>query len=140
MNDLASSTPAPRRVLVMEDELRLLQLFTRTLTEAGFEVHPAETLDEARDLLAQHHFDLFLCDIHMGEERATALLAEQAAELLAQGTQIVIMSAEGRYRELCSEMGIDFYLEKPILPDVLLTLLERLMPDASVPPAIPPSD
>lgn len=123
----------------MEDELRLLQLFTRSLTDAGFKVDPAETLDEARELLAQHHFDFFLCDIHMGEERATALLAEQAAVLLAQGTQIVIMSAEARYRERCAEMGIDFYLEKPILPDALLILLQRLTPNGNAPSA-PPSD
>jgi hypothetical protein len=39
---------------------------------------------------------------------------------------VIIMSAYPRYRPFCEEMGVDFYLEKPVAISTLLTLVERL--------------
>jgi DNA-binding response OmpR family regulator len=120
-----SSMAAPR-ILVLEDHHDLRRLYAKVLTKAGYEVYPAATLEEARALLNQEHMDIFVCDIHVGEERGTDLLREQSAALNQEGTKIVVVSGQAQYRAMCEELGIDFYLEKPVGLEMLLTLMKRL--------------
>ena len=115
-----------QRILVLEDHADLRRLYAKVLTKAGYEVYPAATLEEARALLNQGHIDIFVCDIHVGEERGTDLLREQSAALNQQGTKIVVVSGQAQYRAMCEDLGIEFYLEKPIGLEMLLTLMERL--------------
>jgi DNA-binding response OmpR family regulator len=123
------STPQQQQaqILVVEDEIHLLEIFSRSLQRAGYSVAKARTLADARALLDAAHFDLLLCDIHLGSERATSLLRERAKALSQQRTQIIVMSAEARYRDECEQLGVDFYLEKPVIPDVLVTIANRLL-------------
>jgi DNA-binding response OmpR family regulator len=114
------------RILVMEDEPDLRRLYTKALQHAGYETHSAATLAEARNLVDQVRFDLLLCDIHMGQERGTDLLRDYSAELFSSGAQVVMISGEARYRGICEEMGVDFFLEKPVAMSTLLALADRL--------------
>lgn len=121
-----SDKTSPGRVLVMEDDLHLRRLYVKALTASGYEVHPAATLQEARELVAQTSFDVLLCDIHMGEERATDLLEENATALFTSGAQVVMVSGQAHYRDVCEEMGADFFLEKPVAVGTLVALVDRL--------------
>ncbi len=114
-------------VLILDDNDNLRRLFTRALNESGFQAFPAATLQQARELLAQYDFNVFLCDIHVGEGRGTDLLREQSARLNRAGTHVIIVSADPRYRDLCAEMGIEFYMEKPVAIPPLITLVNRLI-------------
>jgi DNA-binding NtrC family response regulator len=113
-------------ILVMEDNHDLRRLYSKIFTNAGYDVYPAATLEEARALLVKDHVDVFLCDIHVGEERGTDLLREQAAFLGKNGTKVIVVSGQAQYRSACEEMGVDFYLEKPVGLETLLTLVRRL--------------
>lgn len=116
-------------ILIMEDNADLRRLYSKLLKNSGYEVYPAATLEEARALLAQTYVDVFLCDIHMGDERGTDLLREQAAKLFQNGTKIIVVSGQAQYRPLCEELGVDFYLEKPVGFETLLTIVKRLAAD-----------
>jgi two-component system OmpR family response regulator len=116
----------PRRILILEDNDDLRRLYSRVLAKSAYKIYPAATLEEARALLSQGHFDVFLCDIHIGQERGTDLLREQLETLVRQGTQVVVVSGEAQYRPFCEEMGVEFYLEKPVAVNELLTLIRRL--------------
>jgi CheY-like chemotaxis protein len=122
----AGDPTTARSVLIVEDEGVLRRLYTRALNRVGYKVYGAGTLAEARKLLAQHHFDAFVCDIHVGEERGTDLLRELGDALRKEGTQIVMVSADSRYRSVTEEMGVEFYLEKPISVASLVMLMDRL--------------
>jgi DNA-binding NarL/FixJ family response regulator len=113
-------------VLLMEDDASQRRLYAKVLRKAGYEVYEAATLQEARDSLAQAHFGVFLCDIHMGQERGTDLLREQGDALRKNGTQIIVVSADSRYRSIAEDMGVEFYLEKPVSIASLVTLMNRL--------------
>jgi len=39
---------------------------------------------------------------------------------------VVIVSGQAQYREMCEEMGIDFFLEKPVSVPALIALVDRL--------------
>jgi two-component system nitrate/nitrite response regulator NarL len=118
--------PSAWRILVMEDEADLRRLYCKALRSSGYEVYPAGTIQEARDLLLRHRFDVFMCDIHMGADLGTDLLREQASLLAERGTLIITVSGESQYRPICEEMGVDFYLEKPVTINSLVTLVSRL--------------
>ncbi len=127
-NDDTQDIQAPPRILIMEDNLDLLRLFSKTLQNTGYDVVTASTLEDARTYLSQSRFDLLLCDIHIGERRGTDLLCEQIETLHAQGTEVVVVSVDTHYRALCQDLGIDFYLEKPVSVRQLVQLVKRLLP------------
>jgi len=124
---LTEQTAAPiRQILVMEDDAHLRRLYSKALRAKGYEVHTAATLQKARALLDERRFDIMLCDIHMGSERGTDILSEYSDELVTSGTQVIMVSGQARYREMCEELGADFFLEKPISIGVLVALVDRL--------------
>jgi DNA-binding response OmpR family regulator len=114
------------RVLVMEDDRDLSDIYARSLRRAGYQVYQATTISTARQMLAATRFDLFLCDMHMGTERSFDLLREQRASLVANKTATVVISAEEQYRGRCEEIGIEFFLSKPVDLKQMITLVSRL--------------
>jgi DNA-binding response OmpR family regulator len=121
-----NDTLTARRILILEDDADLCRLFSKALRASGYEVYPATTLEEARALLVQIPVDVFLCDIHVGRERSTDLLREQLDTLRQHGTQVIMVSGEAQYRPMCEEMGVDFYMEKPVAIGPLVKLVDRL--------------
>ena len=115
-----------QRVLVMEDEDDLRRVFRWGLHAAGFDVNEAGTIQQARDHLALRRFDLFLCDVNVGSARDTDFLLEQRDRLRQSGTQIIILSDQAQYRGVSEQMGVEFFLEKPVAVSFLVTLVERL--------------
>jgi len=114
------------RILIMEDNSDLNRLYKRALARRGYDVDTASTMEAARALLAQQQYAVFLCDIHIGRERGTDLLREFAQKLQENGTQTVMVSGDASFRADVEDMGVDFYLEKPIALDTLTTLISRL--------------
>lgn len=53
------------RVLLVDDEVLILQAFTRVLRRAGFEVVVASDGVEGADLYERESFDVVVTDIHM---------------------------------------------------------------------------
>jgi DNA-binding response OmpR family regulator len=89
-------------------------------------VFPALTLSTARELLAREDFDVFISDIGIGEGRSLDLLRQEFARLQSKQTEIVVVSGREEARYMCEEMGIDFFLHKPVSGPELRTLIERL--------------
>ena len=62
--DSISPSPAPS-ILVVEDDAQTREAITRTLTEAGYEVVPATSGEDALDLMAAAEFDGLYCAIEL---------------------------------------------------------------------------
>lgn len=115
------------RVLIMEDEDDLRHLYSKALTKAGYEVCSAANLQSARNFLGEQQFDAFLCDIRIGKnELGTTLLREKLDTLQENDTRVIVLSCETQYRPLCEEMGVEFFLEKPVAIHAMITLVDRL--------------
>jgi len=121
-----NGSKAPRRILVMEDDAHLSRLYSKALRASDYEVYTARTIKEAHDMLDNVRFDVLLCDIHMGSDRGTDLLREHATDLATKGTQVIMISGQAQYRGLCEELGVDFFLEKPVAISTLVALVDRL--------------
>ena len=125
-NNYASSSS--QRVLVMDDDENQRYIFGRALEHAGCQVYPASTIQEARHLLNNNHFDVLLCDVCMdGGRYSTDLIQEYSSELSAQGTEIIMMSAERQYQHLCEAAGLSHFVAKPIGVQPLLVLVSSLI-------------
>lgn len=118
--------PGSNRILILEDNKDLLRLYKRALTRRHYKVYTSTTLQEARDLIERHCLAVFLCDIHIGREYSTDLLREYAESLHKNNTQIITVSGDASHRADVEELGIEFYMEKPIAIETLITLIDRL--------------
>jgi DNA-binding NtrC family response regulator len=116
----------PVKILIVEDDMGLLFIYRKALTKAGYKVFTASNILEAQTLLERATYDIFMCDIQLGRERGTDLLEQYGKELFQKGTQIIMVSAFGQYRYLTEDLGVEFFLEKPISLSTLLTMVERL--------------
>ncbi|WP_174872879.1 response regulator [Vogesella oryzae] len=116
-----------RKILVVDDDVRLRELLQRYLNQQGYTV---ETLPDARDLdrkLARNRPDLLVLDVMMPGEDGLAVVRR----LRAQGEPIpvVMLTARGEDvdRILGLEMGADDYLAKPFNPRELLARINSVL-------------
>ena len=129
----AQKTPA-RRVLLAEDD-PVAQRVVRTLLERqGYVTVLAQN---GREALARYHaelFDLVLTDVQMPEMDGLALTAALRSLEAATAAQMPIIgfTAEAKTddREKYLAAGMDGFLSKPILPNVLFAEIERLLPSS----------
>ncbi|BDU74223.1 ATP-binding protein [Mesoterricola silvestris] len=110
-----------RRILLVEDNALNRELAEGLLREAGAEVDPAATGEEALDRARVAPYDAVLMDLHLpgldGLETARRLGA------LGLGLPILAMTAEAGARERCLEAGMAACLPKPIEARALVEAL-----------------
>ena len=114
-------------ILILEDNQDLCTLYSRSLIPAGYAVQFAGTLAEARGWLLEQLFDVFLCDMQVGDERGLDLLREQQSLLIGSHTITIVISAQEKYRRMCEALGVEFFISKPIDLQALMNLLQRLV-------------
>ena len=118
-------------VLIMEDEIHLLRLFSMALQRSGYQVYEASTISVARQLILSMTFAVFIADMRMGNERGIDLLIEQLERLHAHETKILVISAESAYQKPCIDLGIEMFLTKPVTPLGVIKILNSLVSPTS---------
>jgi two-component system, OmpR family, KDP operon response regulator KdpE len=117
-----STSPRPR-VLVVDDEQQILRALRVILREAGFEVLPAATGEEALDLAALQRPDAAIIDLLLPDIDGVEL-----ARSLREWTDmpLIVLSAVGeedaKVRALAA--GADDYVTKPFGPRELVARLQ----------------
>ena len=115
------------RVLVLEDNQELLALYQKMLSAlGGYDVEAVSTIYDATRALQTRHFDFFICDLNLAQENSFDFLRRWTSMLQHDGTHILVVSAESQYMPMVQELGIEFFLVKPIDMQALLDLLGRL--------------
>ncbi len=122
MNDRRSG-----RVLVIEDDHALIQLFKAILQQAGFEFQSATSAETAQALLGQQHFDVLVSDLSV---TGGIKVFELVKEVRLQHPEIAVLIVTGYTpEEIASEVArqnIDL-LEKPFSPTDLVTRVNSLV-------------
>lgn len=117
------------RLLVADDDMRILELLQFALTGNGFEVLVASDGDEAWDILVSERPDLAILDVKMPRRTGFDLVdAVRAHEQLA-GIPIVLISGstETELRLAGLMKGADDFLTKPFSPKELLLKCRRML-------------
>lgn len=109
-----ASTMMTDRVMVVDDEPGVCQLFQDALHRAGYESCPCTSGEEALSLLHREHFDVVVTDLYMPGISGMSLLAEgqrvrpECAFLVATG------ETDARVGVEAMKQGALDYLVKPI--------------------------
>ena len=107
------------RVLVVDDEVLLQELFANVLDEAGWHVDVARNGDEALELLAARKYDVVLSDIDMPRMNGLQLLRAVRARDLDLPVLLVTGHPRVESAVQALEQGAHRYLLKPVAVDVL---------------------
>jgi two-component system, OmpR family, alkaline phosphatase synthesis response regulator PhoP len=116
----------PRRILIVEDEMKIASLVRDYLEHAGFEVTVTGDGDAAVAAARGHHPDLVVLDL--GLPRRDGL--DVARELRRTSTvPIVMLTARGEEsdRIVGLELGADDYVVKPFSPKELVARVRAVL-------------
>jgi CheY-like chemotaxis protein len=122
-------TPAPRKILLVEDCMVNREVAIGLLELRGHVVSAATTGGEALETLRQATFDVVLMDLEMPDMdgvQATRLF-RQSGTPEAVRTPVIAMTAHAQqgYEAICLAAGMDGYVTKPIDPPALYAAVER---------------
>ncbi len=153
-SDGARAQPAPtpasaiclsKRVLLVEDNAVNQKLAVRLLERLGMRVTVAGNGLVAIEQLQRGAFDAVLMDCQMpvmdGYEATAQIRAGYAGEA-SRRIPIIAMTANALTgdRDRCLIAGMDEYVSKPIAPDLLQSVLERMLrQEAQLQPSLPES-
>lgn len=132
-----------KQILVVDDEIGIRELLAEILYDEGYQVHLAESAEQARAYRNQHEPDLVLLDIWMPDTDGVELLKEWAEQDLLT-MPVVMMSGHGTIETAveATRIGAVDFLEKPIGLQKLLATVARVISTevlhvVDVPQAVP---
>jgi CheY-like chemotaxis protein len=115
------------KVLIIDDDSRVLELFAASLEDCGFEVIALPTSDEAYALLRIYLPDLILCDINLETSTMGGFTFYEKVQELKSVQSIPFIFLTGLTDEALvrtgRELGADDYLLKPISEPTLVSTL-----------------
>lgn len=115
------------KILVVEDEPRLLADIVEELVDAGYEALSAESGDRAVEILEHNEPDLILCDMMMPVMDGPALL-KAVRETMPKHHDVpfIFLTARATRDDVISgkTLGADDYLTKPVDYDMLLATVD----------------
>src|SRR6202165_1407261 len=123
-------SPHHGSILLVDDEEKILKALGRALRDAGHEVVETTRARDAKRLLGERTFDLFIVDNVMPEVSGLDLIREIVASTPEnERPQIVMMTAHATVESAIEAMklGAFDYLQKPFEIDELLVVVRRAL-------------
>ena len=123
------------RLLIVDDEPKLVSVLKGFLETKGFDVRTASSGEEAMQLVEQHQPHVMLLDLNLEGSAVSGLDVLTKTKARFPSTVVFVVSGytEEDKKEQALKQGADRYLEKPLLlPDVLKAVQEAA---ANLPPS-----
>lgn len=116
-----------RRILVVEDEVPIMELIRESLEGAGYEVHTANSAQEALNAIRTIQPNLVLTDQDMPGFTGLEMLRELRGQLNYVSVIFVSGRADITMVTKALRAGADDYIRKPFLFDELLARVEACL-------------
>jgi len=131
---MTEQTDKSRKILVVDDDLRLRQLLDRYLREQGFTVKAVESGEAMDRALARELYDLIVLDLMMPGEDGLSICRRLRGD--RNDVAIIMLTAKGDEvdRIVGLELGADDYLPKPFNPRELVARIHAVLRRRSAPP------
>lgn|SRR5574341_22673 len=122
----------PRKVLVIEDEPRMLQLVRLILEREGYEVTGAEGGAEGLELIAREAPALVLLDLQLPGMNGWEVYQHMKADEQMKSIPVIVVTA--RAQEIDKVLGlhvakVQAYITKPFTPEELLESVRAVLSD-----------
>ena len=116
-----------KKILMVDDDVRMRELLQRYLTEQGFDIKTAADAKEMDAALAVDSVDLLVLDLMLPGEDGLAICRRLRANNVS--TPVIMLTARGDEvdRIIGLEMGADDYLPKPFNPRELLARINAVL-------------
>ncbi len=116
-----------KRLLVVDDDPRILRFSSIDLSLAGYEVTTTTSGEEALELVASEKPDVVLLDLLMAPTSGFDVL-----ERLRTFSQVpvIIVTAHGFTAEQAVRLGANDLVAKPFRPEELLAKIEKILDGA----------
>lgn len=116
-----------KQILIVDDAATM-RLFNRQILEkAGYRADEAINGIEALEKSLLNTYDLYLVDVNMPLQDGFSFLRTLRSQAIAQMPAVIISTEAGEQDRLQAwQAGANFYLIKPVKPDVLLQLVAML--------------
>lgn len=112
------------RILCVDDELQVVKLKCAILERAGHQVTHAVSAHQAVDLMGANSYDAVVTDWRLGDGNGRDVV--QAAK--SNSTMpVVVVSGYVAEAYQSAEPLADLYLEKPVNPEELVTIVNELL-------------
>ena len=122
------ASPAPSRILVVDDDEGLLVLLAETLRAEGHEVETADSAASALEQLTRYRPDLMLLDLKLNDLGGPALVAR-----LRQGptrVPFVVVTGQGDEKvavEVMKQGALDYVMKNTAMLDLLPEVVRRAL-------------
>lgn len=132
--DYSTKFQAPdAKILVVDDNAVNRKVLQNLLKETKIQVTDAESGMECLELVQKNHYDLIFLDHMMPEMDGVETLhhIKELTDYPCQGTPIVVLTANavsGAKEKYLSE-GFDDFLSKPIVPEKLENMIQKMLPE-----------
>jgi DNA-binding response OmpR family regulator len=113
-------------ILVLEDDYSIAELLSWILTEAGYRVTCASSLQEAREAAELDKPDLIIADLLLPDGLGSDLLFEMARSHNGTRPPAIVMSALPQARQQAEAAGAQVCMTKPFDLTELLDAVSRL--------------
>ncbi len=122
---------APRRVLVVEDDVEVVRLLEELLVEQGYEVLKARNGVEAMAAVAARPpelADVILLDLGLPLESGVSVL-RFLRDVMQSGLPVIVLTgrADPEEETAVRKLGVSEYLRKPVSPERVLAAVARAL-------------
>ncbi len=122
-----------KQVLIVEDEPDIVEILTSYLEDEGYYVITAHDGQEGLQKARALHPHLIILDFMLPKKHGLTFCKELKEETALAGTPVLLLTGTGRADTVGAalRLGINAYLPKPFERHTLLTIVRRLIGDAS---------
>jgi two-component system phosphate regulon response regulator PhoB len=115
-------------ILAIEDDWTVRTVLEHTLRSAGYDVDLVPGISDARQLLAESHYDLVLLDLNLPDGNGLDLLRDIRKDL-GIGVPVLVLSGLRQEEVVVRglELGADDFVTKPFSPPELLARVSRCL-------------
>ncbi|MCC5937410.1 MAG: sigma-54-dependent Fis family transcriptional regulator [Lunatimonas sp.] len=114
-------------ILVIDDNLDICQLLQRFLSKKGHQVETTLSGEDGIAMIKDKTYDLIFCDFNLRKMEGREVL--QQVKAISPQTKVAIITgyADVRIAVEVMKKGAFDYVVKPLIPDELLSLIDRAM-------------
>src|SRR5579864_3029233 len=121
------------KILCVDDEPHVVALKCAILEAAGHEATPSTSARDAMEKINRNHYDAIVTDWRLGDNSGRAIV--QAAKNHA-AMPVVVVSGYVAEAFQAAEPLADLYLEKPVNPEELVTIVNELLKSSERAPSV----
>jgi Nif-specific regulatory protein len=115
------------RILIVEDEPDLRQVFVESLLSDGYDINTADDGEMAIQMLGENSYDLLLIDLYLPKADGFQVLAH--LQRVSSSISAIVMTGHGSIESAVEAMkrGAADYITKPVAPDQLRIVVKKAL-------------